>query len=322
MARAHSTYDVLGIGCCALDITFEVESYPQPDQKVRVPSFGMQGGGLMATALAAVARLGGSSAFIASLGEDSFAQFALDELRNEGVDVSHIRRVPDKSILTALIIADRSSGTRTVLFSEQHQPQTEPEQVTEELVSRARVLHVDNFQPEAAAKAAEIARSASIPVTMDLEMGGQEPDRLLELGDYAIVSLDFVRDRFGAENMQEGAQALFEEVAGHGGRAAVVTNGDQGAFLKSAGIEHFQPAYSVDVVDTTGCGDVFHGAFALGVAHEWDLKTVMRVSAATAGLKARKLGGRAGIPDMDEVTRFLENTHGAAWLTNSSDEGV
>ena len=316
MPHTDRTHDVVGIGCCALDITFELESYPEPDQKVRAPGFGMQGGGLVATALVAVARLGGKSAFIASLGDDSLAQFAVDELRDQGVDVRYIRRVPGKSILTALIIADRSAGTRTVLFSEQHQPRTEPEQVTEELVGSARCLHVDNFQPEAAAKAAEIARSTGVPVTVDLETGGKEADILLELGEYVIVSLDFVRDRFGSEGMEEGARALFEKISCHGGRVAVVTNGDQGAFLKAADLKHFQPAYSVDVVDSTGCGDVFHGAFALGVARGWDLKTIMRVSSATAALKTRKLGGRAGIPDMEEVTRFLENRDGTVVSTD------
>jgi len=316
MSQINSTYDVLGIGCCALDITFELETYPEPDEKVRVPSYGIQGGGLVATALVAVARLGGRSAFIASLGDDSFAQFAVDELEDQGVDIRYIRRVPGKSILTALIIADRSAGTRTVLFSEQNQPKTEPAQVTEELVGSARCLHVDNFQPEAAAKAAEIARSAGVPVTVDLETGGKDPDLLLELGEYVIVSLEFVRNRFGTEGMREGVKALFDEISCHGGRVAVVTNGGQGAFLKAADLEYYQPAYAVDVVDSTGCGDVFHGAFALGVARGWDLKIIMRVSSATAALKTRKLGGRAGIPDMDEVTRFLENRDGKSVSTD------
>lgn len=305
-------YDVVGIGCCALDITFELEDFPEPDQKVRAPTFGKQGGGLTATALVAAARLGGRCAFVASLGDDSLAQGVVDELRGEGVDTRHVRRVPGKSVLTALVIAERSTGTRTILFCEEHQPATEPEQVTEELIRQTRVLHVDNFQPRAAARGAELARSLGVPVTVDLESGGKEPGPLLELGDYVIVSLGFMQQRCGAADVREAAAALLEEIAPRGGRAAVVTDGERGAYLKSRDVEHFQPAYPVRVVDTTGCGDVFHGAFALGVARGWELETVMRVSAATAALKCRRLGGRAGIPGLEEVRAFLREQEGPA----------
>ena len=300
-------YDVVGIGCCALDITVEVDGYPDADQKVAARSLSKQGVGLVATALVAAARLGGSCAFIAALGDDFLAQFVVDELDRERVDTRYVRRVPGKSVITAVIVADSTAGTRTIVYDDSQQPDTAPEQVTADIIGKSKALHIDNYQKPAALRGAEIARSLGVPVTVDLEGSGQEADDLLALCDYAIVPLEFVQGRFGAQDMHDGARALFDAIASHGGRAAVVTDGTAGSYLKSRELGLFQPAYRVPVVDTTGCGDVFHGAFALGVARGWPLEKIMRVASATAALKCRKPGGRAGIPSLREVESFLES---------------
>jgi len=302
----NRNYDVVGIGCCALDITLEVDRYPAADQKVAARSLSKQGGGLVATALVAAARLGGTCAFIAALGDDFLAQFMVDELESEGVDTRYIRRVAGASVITAVIIADSTAGTRTIVYDDSQQPRTDPEQVTADIIRAAKVLHIDNYQREAALKGAEIARSLGVPVTVDLEGGGEEADDFLALCDYVIVPLEFARSHLGAQDMRGGARALFDAIAPHGGRAAVVTNGTEGSYLKSGELEFFQPAYRVAVVDTTGCGDVFHGAFALGVARGWPLARIMQVASATAALKCRKPGGRAGIPSLQEVESFLQ----------------
>jgi len=303
----RTEYDVVGIGCCALDITFEVESYPAADQKVAARTFTKQGGGLVATALVTASRLGGRCAFISSLGDDLLSQFLVDEFEQEGVDTRYIRRVEGASVITALIIADRSAGTRTIVYSDRLHPKTDPDQVTEDIIGRAKVLHVDNYERAAALKGAKIARSLAVPVTADLEGGSEESEEFFALCDYVVVPLEFVQERFNVNDMREGAGALFDAIAPGGGRAAVVTNGTRGSFAMSDGLELFQPAYRVDVVDTTGCGDVFHGAFAFGVAQGWDLEKIMRVSSATAALKCRKLGGRQGIPSRREVEEFLRH---------------
>jgi len=298
-------YDVLGIGCSALDIVLEVPRPPEPDEKLRADHLRVQGGGLVATALVAVARLGGSAAYLGSTGDDVLAQCCLDEFEREGVDTSRVRRVPGASVLTAIIAADPGAATRMILWTDDEQPPTLPEQVTEDVVRAARVLHVDNFQMDAAIRAADIARAAGVLVTVDLEPGGQPADDLLRRVDYAIVPLEYARARFDTAGPKESAKALFNEIMRHGGKAAVVTAGAAGSVACSVeGCLH-QPAYAVEVVDTTGCGDVFHGAFALGLAEGWELLRILPFASAVAALKCRKLGGRAGIPNRQEVDDFL-----------------
>ncbi len=298
-------YDVIGMGVCAFDLVIEVDRCPGPDEKRRADRIRQQGGGLVGTALVAVARLGGRCAYLGALGDDTFGSFCVSEFEREGVDTRFIRRPAGMSALVAVIVADRSAGTRMILFTDQDAPRLEPGTVTADVIGRARVLHVDNYFPEASLAGARLARSLGVAVTMDLERQDERTGEFLAAGDYVIVPEDFARARYGTEGAEPGARALHEEVAPHGGRAAVVTDGVHGSFAVTADGTVAQPAYRCEVVDTTGCGDVYHGAFALGVARGWDLERIMRWAAATAALKCRKAGGRAGIPAMGEVEEFL-----------------
>ncbi|MBS3761920.1 MAG: hypothetical protein KGZ25_01330 [Planctomycetes bacterium] len=299
-------YDVIGIGCCALDIVLEAHRLPAPDEKLKAEQIRLQGGGLVATALVAVSRLGGCAAWIGSLGTEPLGEIALRQLSEDGVDCSHVRRVGGQSVLTAAVIADSSSGCRSILWTDQTQPQTLPSQITPEIIGDTKVLHIDNFQPEAALKAARIARDLGRPVTVDLEPGGESPDRLLEVVDYAIVPRVFAENRYDKQDPEQLCQLLYEEIEPNGAKAAVITDGDGGSWCYDGSAMARQPAYDVEVIDTTGCGDVYHGAFALSLAEGRDLEETLRFASATSALKCRQLGGRAGIPTREELERFLQ----------------
>lgn len=299
-------YDVVGMGVCACDLVIEVEQYPDCDEKVRASRVRQLGGGLVGTALVAVARLGGSCAYLGALGDDSFGDFCVQDFENEGVDTALIRRAEGKSVVLAIVVADRSAGTRMIMWTDENAPLLAPDQISEDQVSRARVLHVDNFFPQQALPGMRLARSLGVPVTMDLEIEDGQVEDFLALGDYAIVPLHLVAARYGVADPARGVQELFRELRQGGGRAAVVTAGPRGSWGMSEKGQIYQPAYRVDVVDTTGCGDVYHGAFALAVARGWSVERGMRYAAATAALKCRKLGGRPGIPTAAEVDSFLQ----------------
>ena len=301
------SYDVVGIGCCAFDIVAEVDRYPGADEKAAVRGLRFQGGGLVATALVAVARLGGRCAYLGPIGDDYFGQFCVDDFQKEGVDTRYVRRATGASVVVAIIVACPQAGTRMIVATAEHNPTAVPDEVPEEAVRRARVLHIDNFQPVAALAGARLARSLGISVTMDLEGVARDVEEFLRVGDYPIVPLAFVERRYDTDDPAEGARALFEEIASHDGKAAVVTAGVQGSYAAWAGGFMHQPAYRAQVVDTTGCGDVFHGAFALGLARGWPVARIMPYASAVAALKCRKLGGRDGIPTDAEVQQFLSS---------------
>ncbi len=297
--------DVIGIGICAFDVLVEVDGFPEMDRKAVASSIEGQGGGLIGTALVTVARLGGRGAYVGPLGDDMFADLCFRDFESEGIETRFIRRVAGGSVVTAVVLVDRAADTRTILWKPDESLTLAPGDVPEDTVRSAGALLVDWLYPDAAAYAASVARSAGVPVVMDLEYNDELTDRLLPLADYPVVPVAVARDRYGVQPLEECARALFREVSEHGGRAGVVTAGVEGSAAVTEQKVHYQPAYRTEVVDTTGCGDVYHGAFALGMARGRDLELTMRVASATAALKCRRPGGRAGIPGMDEVEEFL-----------------
>ncbi len=312
-------YDVLGLGCVAIDDLLYVESYPAADSKVRVRRRQRQCGGLTGTALVAAARLGARAAFAGVLGDDELSKFVLDRFRAEGIDVCHVRRQPDARPIHSTIIVDESTKTRTIFYSLEGASGAEPDWPSEEVIGGSRVLYVDHFGIEGMTRAAEIARRHGIPVVADLERN-EHPgfSGLLDLVDHLIVSADFAARLTGVAAPDEAVLRLWSSKRD----VAVVTCGERGCWYVASdapGVVRHHPAFRVDVVDTTGCGDVFHGAYASALARGVDLPSRIRFASAAAAIKATKRGGQAGIPTRPVVEQFLSTQKAAEGL--SSERG-
>ncbi|MBC7238615.1 MAG: sugar kinase, partial [Chloroflexi bacterium] len=119
--------------------------------------------------------------------------------------------------------------------------------------------------------------------------------------DILICGEGFAQALTGVEGLWPAAEAALAL----GPRVVVQTLGAEGSYTLTREERFHTPAFSVEVVDTTGAGDVFHGAYLVGLLHGWDLRTVALFSSAVAALKCTKLGGRAGIPTMKEALAFL-----------------
>jgi len=172
-------------------------------------------------------------------------------------------------------------------------------------IERARLLHVDASDPDAAIWAARTARRAGIPVVLDADAPWAEPDALLAVTDFPVVSRDFAEEWGGTGDPADGLARLAER----GPRLAVVTCGREGA-LAQAGDESFaSPAFAVEPADTTGAGDAFHAGFIWGVLQGWTAGQVLRVANAVAALSCTALGAQEGLPRRDELDAFLER-HG------------
>ena len=302
----ETIYDVVGIGCCAVDTLALYEGLIKEDQKMEIPEVTRQGGGLVATGLVAVARLGGKARFIGKVGDDDPSQFIIREFEKEGIDTSCINIQPGASVIRAIGLINPAKGHRTLFYCLADTPIVDPGELNREEVLAGKVLFVDGFQVKAAIQAAQWARTAGRMVLMDAELTEPENDTLAELSTHVVSSLGFARSRVGKCDGEEAAQRLYEKYAADDpDKVVAVTSGVEGAyFVSSAGAFH-QPSFKVPVVDTTGCGDVFHGAFAFGLAQDWELPKIARFAAAVAALKCRKLGGRAGIPTFEETEKLL-----------------
>jgi sugar/nucleoside kinase (ribokinase family) len=297
-------YDVLGLGVCAVDDILYVRAYPPPDGKAEVLARERHGGGLCATALVAAARLGARCAFAGTLGPDEESRFVLATFRREGIDTRHAARRAQAGPVRSVIVVDPRRGTRNIFFDTRRARGADPRRPAAAVVRAARVLLVDRFGMAGMIRAARLARRAGVPVVADFESARAPRIReLLALADHLVLSASFAMALTGARSPALAARRLWRA-----GRAAVVlTAGAQGCwFLDKARrpVGHL-PAFRVRAVDTTGCGDVFHGAYAAALARGLPVEERLRFASAAAALKAQRHGGQAGAPTLAEVRRFL-----------------
>jgi len=296
-------WDVLGFGAVTVDDLLYVEHYPAPDSKAPVVEERRQGGGLTGTALVAAARLGARAAYCGVLGDDELSRFTIQELEREGVDCSLALRRADARPIHSRIIVERSMGQRVILFSFAGFTERRPEEMSEELIANCRVLFVDHIVLAGSLRAIELAHAHSIPAVGDVERDvGAGLQELMRGIDHLIVGVQFA----GRVTGEGDPAAMVRALSGPGRACAVVTAGDRGCWYSERGGEaqHY-PAFRMQVVDTTGCGDVFHGAYAACIARGEGVSAAIRVATAAAGIKATQPGGRVGIPDRPTVERFL-----------------
>ena len=299
-------FDVVGVGCCAVDTLGIYEGPIQEDQKMQVADMTRQGGGLVATGLVAVARLGGKGRYIGKLGDDDHAQFIIREFKQEGVDTSCVRIQRGASAIRTIGVINPAKGFRTLFYCLDDAPLLEPNEMDRDEVLAGKVLFVDGFQLKAAVQAAWWGREARRPVLMDAERTEAGNDEMADLATHVVASHRFAQSRVGDCEPAEAAQRLFKKLSAHDpDKVVAVTAGSKGSYFVTREGEFHQPAFQVPIVDTTGCGDVFHGAFAYGIAKGMDLRKTAEFAAAVAALKCRKLGGRAGIPSLAETEEFL-----------------
>jgi sulfofructose kinase len=297
-------WDILGIGAAAVDDLLYIDRFPEPDTKIPIRSEQRQGGGLTATAMVAASRLGAKTAYLAILGDDDLSRFTIQELEREGVDCSAIIRRPQARPFHSRVVVDQATGERIVLYSATGVTFLGPGDASDELIGSCRVLFLDQYGGRIGSHALNVAKSQGIPVVADVErIVDSAGEALLERADHLIIGIAMGRQVTGLED----PAAIVEALARPDRACCTVTAGALGCWYAqhNGPIQHF-PAFQVPVVDTTGCGDVFHGAYAASIARRESVDRAIEVGSATAALKAMQPGGRSGIPDRADVEKFLE----------------
>ncbi len=297
-----TTVDVLGLGATAVDHLIYVPTYPPPNVKSSVLRSERQCGGLTATALVAAARLGARCAYAGRLGRDDASQFVAATLQREGIDLSPLVVCDDAGPIRSTIIVGTDRGTRNIFPEHPALCGAHPDLPPAGVIRSARALFVDHVGVEGMIRAAQIARAAGIPVVSDVERDLPGCRELLALVDHVVMSWEFAHTLTGADSPTEAVRRLWTA-----DRALVaVTCGEDGCYFSEDGRSvHHQPAFRVEVVDTTGCGDVFHGAYCAALVKGMNAAERIRFASAAAALKATQPGGQAGAPTLERTLRFL-----------------
>lgn len=302
-------FDVIGLGTVSVDDLIFLECAPPTDGKMPVQRRERQCGGLTATALVAASRIGARCAYAGTLGHDALSCFVLDRLQSEGVNLRHVVFQRGARPFHSTILVNQQRRTRSILYDATGVVGAHPSRPAARVLRQTRVLLVDHIGVEGMLRAARIARAAGIPVVADLERHLSPRLRALaHLADHLVLPWNFAALLTGAADPPSAVRRLMTRNR----RAVVITLGERGCWFASDKdpFPKHRPAFRVRVMDTTGCGDVFHGAYAVAVAREMEMEERIRFAAAAAGLKATRPGGQAGIPTLLEVEHFLQEKLG------------
>jgi sulfofructose kinase len=289
--------EAYGLGQCPLDYLGKIEAYPPPDAKCEFSNLVIQGGGPASTALVALARWGVSCAFAGVLGDDLFGNMAKAFLDEEGIDTGGILVRNGFESQFAFIVAEAGVGRRTIFWRRPTGPPLKPEELDFNIIRQARVVLTDGLFVEASIAACKAAKDAGVPVVVDAGTLRQGILDIVPFSDYFVVSENFAKSLVGNDKPVDACYKLAEL----GPRVTGVTLGARGYVALAEGQVIERPAYPVEAVDTTGCGDAFHAGLCYGVVKGWDVKKSLDLGAWAAAMVSLKLGGRAGIPSLKEV---------------------
>jgi sugar/nucleoside kinase (ribokinase family) len=293
-------FEVVGMGLNSVDFLSLVPEFPTLNSKMEILQFSKQGGGQVATAMVALSRWGIRTKYIGKVGDDELGAFSLNSLRQDGVDVSFVTIEPNAISQFAMIIVDRASGERTILWNRDKQLMYREGELRREELCSGKILHLDGHDLRAALQSAQWAKEEGIPTVIDLDKIEPLTSELIKKIDFVITSSNFptlftgISDREKALiEMQRQTPGFLCATLGREGAVALV----EGNILRVRG-------FKVDAVDTTGAGDVFHAGFIYGLLQNWEVREILRFANAVAALKCRDLGGRRGIPTLEEAHRL------------------
>jgi sulfofructose kinase len=291
---------VLCIGIAVLDFVFAVDAMPVRAEKYRAKDLAVVGGGIAANAAVTVARLGGEAALATRLGRDATADAIVAELEGEGVDCDLCRRLEGLRSPTSAIFVDAGGERLLMSYADPNLP-SDPSWLPPRLPSGVNAVLGDTRWPEGAMHLFRLARKAGVPAVLD---GDRRPSlrEPMDLATHVAFSEQGLAETTGIDDPVSALEALAENASNW----LAVTVGERGVYFLDNGAVVHEPAFRIDAVDTLAAGDVWHGAFALGLAERMAEREAVRFASAASALKCTRFGGRSGIPRRAEVDAFLK----------------
>ena len=302
MTFKSKPFDVVGFGFNSVDQLCIVPEFPNPDSKTEILQYAKLAGGQTATALVFLARMGLRVKYIGKIGGDQNGQISLQSLKGEDLDISNVM-VEEKCINHhAIIIIDQNLGERTILCQSDPNMMFAEDELKREDICAGRILHIDGYDPCSALRASIWCQEQGIYVSADLDRVVPGCEEIIKHVDFLITSKDFPSELTGNRDLTQSISELGNCFGGF----LAVTLGKQGAIAWIEGRCEYFPALEIKAVDTTGAGDIFHGAFLYGILQNWPLNSIMAFANAAAGLSCKYLGARTGIRPLSEIMEYAQ----------------
>jgi len=296
-------FDVVGVGLNATDTLILLSKFPAYAGKVAFEREILSPGGQVASAMVTCARLGLRVKYIGTVGDDERGRVQMESLRATGINLDHVQVRANCPNQTAYILIDQTTGERTVLWRREECLRLDPDTITPEQIIDARLLHIDGHDTPAVLKAAQIARQHNIPVTVDVDTIYHGFDKVLAHIDYLITSSEFPVQLTNERDPFKALETIQDEFHM---KIAAMTLGAHGALARVDGRFIYSPAFVVNCVDTTGAGDIFHGAFCYAVLQNMPVREALEFSNAMAALNCTALGARGGISTIQDARALMQ----------------
>lgn len=290
------------LGMAVHDRIMYVPAIPAQPCKVYAGAVAEAGGGPAATAAAAICKLGGDALLLGRVGADGVGDIIRRDLQNEGVDTGGLHSLDGAQSAWSVVLMD-PSGERLIINYPGSGLMVTPDWIEEDLRSGCGALLVDMGWPAGAMKAISIASRLGIPSIVDADYSPHEASgELLKVADHVLFSEGGLASRSEGETTEAQLLWMQEKLP----RATVgVTVGAKGCLWVRDGDVCLEPGYAVDVVDTLGAGDTFHGAYAIRIAEGASPQKAIRFANAAAALKCQRPGGRKGLVGRPETEQLL-----------------
>jgi sulfofructose kinase len=282
-------FDVVGMGLNAVDHICVIPRFPRYDEKLKMEDFRRTVGGQVAK-------------YIGKVGGDEMGSFSLSSLEEEGLDVGDVVRVEGALNQFAFILVDARTGERTIIWKRDARLAIEPEEVSAGAVTQGRFLLLDGHDAPAAARAAAFARGGGVTVVIDAESVKPGTEDVIRSAHYVVCSSGFPEALTGEADTRQALREMLDM----GPRCVVATLGREGAICLSDQGFSASRGFRVECRDSTGAGDVFHGAFIYGLAQGWDIDRILDFSNAAAALNCMSIGARGGIRKVEEVFDLIK----------------
>lgn len=290
---------ILCIGHAAWDITTVVDEYPVENSKNRVFERYECGGGPASTAAYLLGKWGMNATIMAIVGDDYYGHNIKKEFDDVSVNTKYLELNPSFKTTSSHITANRQNGSRTILT---YRP-SDMKMSDVELDFEPDIILVDGQEPELSKKI--ITKYPKAISVIDAGRDKKEVVELAHMVNYLVCSKDFAEKVTGLNidyNISNSLQNVYLALESMFKNNIIVTLEDKGCLYKYNGVIKIMPSIKVKPIDTTGAGDIFHGAFVYGLANNFDFEKSLKLSNIAGAISITRVGTRNSIPTMEEMS--------------------
>ncbi len=296
-------FEIAGYDMPCVDLAVNVDVFPKPNGGTGINAMSWQGGGKVASGMVAAARLGAKCAMLGAVGSDDYGKFCIRDFERHGIDVTGMKVREGETTSLSIVLSDRETSGRSIVYRHGSAAPPSWEEMDGQILEECQWFFISHVTHVAMA-AAKKAKQAGAKIIVDADSYSTEMMENIGMIDAFIASEFFYKVLF--RGREENYEANCREVWEMGPPIVIFTLGAKGCVGYSREEGFFQmPSFPVEVQDTVGAGDVFHGAYAVGLLRGLSPKEAARLATGVSCIKCTRIGGRAGIPDWDTVQRFL-----------------